>query len=72
MRVHGSCHCGAIKFTGEVDPTQVVVCHCDDCQILSGARAVFAELGYERGSVDEAAARAGVSKATVYNHFHES
>jgi TetR/AcrR family transcriptional regulator, mexJK operon transcriptional repressor len=40
-------------------------------QILSGARAVFAELGYERGSVDEAAARAGVSKATVYNHFHD-
>ncbi|WP_431258693.1 GFA family protein [Roseateles chitinivorans] len=37
MRVHGSCHCGAIQFSGEVDPTQVVVCHCDDCQILSGA-----------------------------------
>jgi TetR/AcrR family transcriptional repressor of mexJK operon len=40
-------------------------------QILSGARSAFAELGYERASVDEAAARAGVSKATVYNHFHD-
>nr|WP_297525035.1 GFA family protein [uncultured Roseateles sp.] len=37
MRVHGSCHCGAIRFSGEIDPAQVVVCHCDDCQILSGA-----------------------------------
>lgn len=38
-------------------------------QILEGARAVFEALGYERASVDAIAARAGVSKATVYNHF---
>jgi len=38
-------------------------------QILDGARLVFGELGYERASVDLIAARAGVSKATVYNHF---
>jgi TetR/AcrR family transcriptional regulator, mexJK operon transcriptional repressor len=29
----------------------------------------FAELGFERASVDAIAARAGVSKATLYNHF---
>ena len=38
-------------------------------QILAGARQVFGELGYERASVDLIAARAGVSKATVYSHF---
>lgn len=38
-------------------------------QILSGARQVFSELGFERASVDLIASRAGVSKATVYNHF---
>lgn len=38
-------------------------------QILGGAREVFGELGFERASVDLIAARAGVSKATVYNHF---
>jgi AcrR family transcriptional regulator len=38
-------------------------------RILSGARELFAELGFERASVDQIAARAGVSKATVYNHF---
>jgi AcrR family transcriptional regulator len=40
-------------------------------QILAGARKAFAELGYERASVDLVAARARVSKATVYNHFHD-
>ena len=40
-------------------------------QILAGARQVFGELGYERASVDLIAARAGVSKATVYNHFED-
>ncbi|WP_242344299.1 TetR/AcrR family transcriptional regulator [Anaeromyxobacter terrae] len=38
-------------------------------QILAGARATFGELGFERACVDVIASRAGVSKATVYNHF---
>lgn len=40
-------------------------------QILDGARLVFSEQGYERAAVDQIAARAGVSKATVYNHFQD-
>jgi TetR/AcrR family transcriptional repressor of mexJK operon len=40
-------------------------------QILAGARLAFGELGYERTSVDLAAARSGVGKATVYNHFKD-
>ncbi len=40
-------------------------------QILSGARAAVSELGFERATVEDIAARAGVSKATVYNHFHD-
>ena len=37
MHIHGSCHCGAITFTATVHPTHVTVCHCSDCQVLSGA-----------------------------------
>ncbi|MFN7571984.1 MAG: GFA family protein [Betaproteobacteria bacterium] len=36
MQIDGACHCGEVSFTAEVDPTRVVVCHCTDCQVLSG------------------------------------
>jgi hypothetical protein len=37
MKVHGACHCGAIAYEAEIDPAKVTVCHCGDCQTLSGA-----------------------------------
>ena len=44
MQITGRCHCGAISFTATIDPARVMVCHCSDCQVLSGApfRAVVA------------------------------
>jgi len=36
MKVDGRCHCGSITYEAEVDPEKVVVCHCTDCQSLSG------------------------------------
>ena len=36
MKVDGGCHCGFITFEAEVDPADVGVCHCTDCQSLSG------------------------------------
>lgn len=36
MHVDGSCHCGALKFSAQVDPARVTICHCTDCQIMSG------------------------------------
>ena len=32
----GSCHCGRIRYEGDVDPALVTICHCTDCQKLSG------------------------------------
>ena len=37
MKVNGSCHCGAITYEAEVDPERVGVCHCTDCQVLTGS-----------------------------------
>lgn len=37
MKIDGGCHCGNIRYEAEVDPAKVVVCHCSDCQTLSGS-----------------------------------
>ena len=36
MHVNGACHCGKITYEAEVDPNAVSICHCTDCQTLSG------------------------------------
>jgi len=37
MKIEGGCHCGYIAYEAEVDPGQVTICHCTDCQTLSGS-----------------------------------
>lgn len=37
MQITGQCHCGAITFKATVDPSKVLLCHCADCQRISGA-----------------------------------
>ena len=36
MRVTGQCHCGQISYEAEVEPSQIRICHCTDCQRLTG------------------------------------
>ena len=37
MKVDGTCYCGYLTFEAEVDPDTVELCHCSDCQVLSGS-----------------------------------
>ena len=37
MKIDGECHCGYITYEAEIDPNQVGICHCTDCQTLSGS-----------------------------------
>ena len=37
MRIDGACHCGQFTYRAEVDEGQVMICHCADCQVLSGS-----------------------------------
>jgi hypothetical protein len=37
MKVAGRCHCGQISFAAEIDPDTVGICHCTDCQTLTGS-----------------------------------
>lgn len=36
MKVDGGCHCGKVTFEAEIDPADVGICHCTDCQQLTG------------------------------------
>src|SRR5246127_4488359 len=36
MKIDGGCHCGNISYIAEIDPDKVGICHCTDCQTLSG------------------------------------
>ena len=37
MKIEGGCHCGYIKYEADVDPEGAGICHCTDCQIISGS-----------------------------------
>jgi len=37
MHVDGSCHCGRLTYTAEIDPAKVSICHCTDCQAMSSS-----------------------------------
>ena len=36
-KIDGGCHCGSITYEATVNPDFVVICHCTDCQTLSGS-----------------------------------
>ena len=37
MQVHGRCHCGKVTYEAVVDPVRTGICHCTDCQNLTGS-----------------------------------
>jgi hypothetical protein len=37
MKIDGACHCGSITYEAEADPEMTGICHCTDCQTLSGS-----------------------------------
>jgi hypothetical protein len=37
MQIDGQCHCGCVTYRAEIDPAKVSICHCTDCQSLTGS-----------------------------------
>jgi hypothetical protein len=37
VKVDGRCHCGRITYEATEDPALATLCHCTDCQMLSGS-----------------------------------
>ena len=36
VKIDGGCHCGYVLYEAEADPAKASICHCTDCQVLSG------------------------------------
>jgi hypothetical protein len=37
MKIDGACHCGYITYEAIIDSGHIGICHCTDCQTLSGS-----------------------------------
>lgn len=37
MQIDGGCHCGHVTYRADIDPERVSICHCTDCQVLTGS-----------------------------------
>ena len=37
MQISGQCHCGAIAYRARLLSDEIAICHCSDCQALSGS-----------------------------------
>jgi hypothetical protein len=37
MNIDGRCHCGSVTYQADIDPDRVSICHCTDCQTLTGS-----------------------------------
>jgi hypothetical protein len=75
MKVQGSCHCGRIRYEAEIDPATVTLCHCTDCQVMTGTAfrtsvqapaAGFRWLGTNRPSVYLKTAQSGNTRRNLF------
>lgn len=59
LHVHGRCHCGAVSYQATVDAERTTICHCTDCQRLTGS-AYRVSVPAEEGSFHLVAGRPSI------------
>ena len=76
MQIDGQCHCGRVIYQAEIDPQRVSVCHCTDCQQLTGSpyRVTVICSGEQirmTGQTPKIYAKKGDNGRTRFQHFCE-
>jgi hypothetical protein len=74
MEIDGGCHCGRVTYRAEIDPGRVSICHCTDCQNLTGSPyrvTVICSADQIRmtGAVARVYAKTGDNGRTRFQHF---
>jgi hypothetical protein len=74
MHVDGQCHCGRVTFEADIEPQAVSICHCTDCQALTGSpfRVTVLCSGHQirtTGQAPKIYAKAGDNGRVRYQHF---
>jgi len=74
MQIDGQCHCGRVTYQAEIDPQAVSVCHCTDCQQLTGSPyrvtvICSAEQIRMNGKAPKIYAKKGDNGRTRFQHF---
>jgi hypothetical protein len=74
MNIDGQCHCGSVTYQADIDPERVSICHCTDCQMLTGSpyRVTVICSGEQismRGKAAKIYAKTGDNGRTRFQHF---
>ena len=74
MHIVGQCHCGRVSYEADIDPAKVSICHCTDCQSLTGSAYrvnVKCHGGQVRlaGAAPKVYAKIGDNGRTRFQHF---
>jgi len=73
MHIDGQCHCGRVTFEADIDPSRVSVCHCTDCQQLTGSpyrvTALCSEAQVRVVGRPKVYAKTGDNGRTRFQHF---
>jgi hypothetical protein len=74
MEIDGQCHCGQVTYRADIDPEKVSICHCTDCQSLTGSPyrvTVICSVDQVRmaGKAPKVYAKAGDNGRTRFQHF---
>jgi hypothetical protein len=74
MDIDGQCHCSRVTYQADIDPERVSICHCTDCQRLTGSpyRVTVICAGEQTRMTGQAAKiypRGGDNGRTRFQHF---
>ena len=76
MEIDGHCHCGRVTYRADIDPAKVSICHCTDCQNLTGSPYRVTAICSEQqlrvtGAPAKVYAKTGDNGGTRLQHFCE-